>query len=195
MPEGAGMQILKYSLSVLITLLLVGNAGAQKLSDPPMGYSWVACKEIRASFLLPWGWYFKKGVQGDTFGYYFTQQNIEEKGEFLSGLSVNVIPNIPQKNGMSPSVYADSFIKAAILQKEIFKLPWQEGIGSLQGYGVVLLNHDPQRGDFISYNLAIANDRTGTLYLLTFESPAETWEQYRVVAGVMLKQFLLDDSF
>ncbi len=49
-------------------------------------------------------------------------------------------------------------------------------MGPFQVYGVVLLNRDRQKGDFITHNLAIANDQTGTIYLLIFESPAKSRE-------------------
>lgn len=189
------MQIRTFALGVFIVLLLAGSAAAQKFPEPPLGYSWVSCREINGTFLLPWGWYFKKRVEGQTYGYYFTRENIEEWGVFSTGLSINVIPNIPKKNNMLPSVYAGSFIEAAVRQKEIYKQPWQETLASLPAFGVVLLNPDPLGGDFISYNLAIANDRTGTLYLLAFESKAEEWERIRVAAGIMLKNFYLDVSF
>ena len=40
-------------------------------------------------------------------------------------------------------------------------------------------------------NLAVANDRTGTLYLLVFESPEDTWDAAWEVAAPMLKRFLI----
>ncbi len=62
-------------------------------------------------------WYFKQGQQGDSLGYLFTKENIDEEGEYFTGLSVNVIPRIPQKKGMSPSSFANSFIETAINEK------------------------------------------------------------------------------
>jgi len=194
MLKGASMKILKACLAILVVLLTACNAIATELPPPPEGYSWVHCDEIKGAFLMPIGWHFKKHKQGDKLGYFITEENIATKGEFLTGLSVNVIPEISQKNGMPPSIYANTYIKTAIIEKEIFKKPWATTMGPFQAYGVVLLNRDHHKGDFITHNLAIANDQTGTLYLLIFESPAKSWEASWAVAKPMLQRFLIDDS-
>ena len=188
------MNIIKASFATLVILLISFSAIATELPPPPSGYSWVSCNEIKGAFLMPQGWHFKKGSQGDTLGYFITKENIDEKGEFFTGLSVNVIPNIPQKKGISPSDYADTYIKTASDEREIFKKPWASTMGPFQGYGVVLVNRDSQKGDYITHNLAIANDRTGTLYLLTFESPAKAWDSSWSIGKPMLQRFLIDDT-
>lgn len=188
------MNINKASLTTLVFLLITFSAIATELPPPPSGYSWVSCTEIKGAFLMPQGWHFKKGSEGDTLGYFITKENINEIGEFFTGLSVNVIPNIPQENGMSPSAFADTYIKTASAQREVFKKPWVSTMGPFQGYGVVLVNRDSKKGDYMTHNLAIANDQTGTLYLLTFESPAKVWESSWSIGKPMLQRFLIDDT-
>jgi len=183
------------SILALVFLALVATgAVAAELPPAPAGYSWVSLSEIKGAFLMPLGWYFKKGRQGDTLGYYITRENIPESGEFLTGLSINVIPDIPEKSGMAPSLYATAFINKAVKQVEVVTPPWASLNGPFEGHGVVLLYRDDQKGDFIVHNLAIANDQTGTLYLITFESPAEAWEKARQIAEPILQRFLIDDT-
>jgi hypothetical protein len=59
---------------------------------------------------------------------------------------------------------------------------------------VVLLNKDPQQGDYITHSLAIGNDTTGTFYLIVYESPASTWGAAREVGEPILKKFLIDSD-
>ena len=63
---------------VLLALLVPFSVFATELPSPPNGYSWVSCKEIKGAFLMPLGWHFKKGMQGETLGYFFTKENIDE---------------------------------------------------------------------------------------------------------------------
>ena len=181
-------------MAIFIVLLSVTSSLSTELPPPPSNYDWVNCTEIKGAFLKPIGWYYKQVKQDDILGYFITKENIDEKGEYLTGLFVNVIPQIPQKKGMSSSNYAKAFIETAISEKEIFKKPWTNSMGPFQAYGVALLNRDSQKGDFITHNLAIANDQTGTIYLLIFESPAESWESSWKVAEPMLQRFLIDDT-
>lgn len=188
------MKSIKIFLIALLLCIASINAIATELPPPPEGYSWVRCNEIKGAFLMPMGWYFKKGQQGDTLGYFITKENIEENGEFLTGLTINVIPNIPKKSGMAPSDYAASFIKTAVSEREVFKKPWLSRMGPFEGHGVVLLNRDYQKGDYITHNLAIANDQTGTIYMIIFESPADSWNANWSIAEPMLQRFLIDDT-
>jgi hypothetical protein len=188
------MKVLKICLVVFFICMTSISAIATELPPPPDGYSWVNCNEIKGAFLMPLGWYFKKGQQGDTLGYFITKENIDENGEFLTGLSVNVIPNIPQKKGMVPSDYAATYIKTALSEREVLKRPWLTQMGPFEGHGIVLINRDYQKGDYITHNLAIANDQTGTIYIITFESPKKTWDTSWSIAEPMLQRFLIDDT-
>ena len=45
------------------------------------------------------------------------------------------------------------------------------------------------------YNLIIANDRTGTIYVVLYEAPEEEWEKAWKVGEPILKELIiLDDS-
>ncbi len=180
---------------LLIALLLAPfSAAALEIPPPPDGYSWASCPEIKGAFLMPMGWYFKKEQQGDTLGYFITQENIDETGGFRTGVSVNVIPDIPRKKGMPASIYAAGYIRTAIAEREVFKKPWFSTMGPFNGHGVVLLNRDIQKGDYITHNLAISNDQTGTLYLITFESPAALWESTWPIAEPIFRRFVINDT-
>lgn len=188
------MRLTKIIAAASILFFTILPALAGEMPPAPNGYSWVKCGEIKGAFLMPMGWYFKKGQKGVTQGYIFSKENIDESEEYFVGLSVNVVKNISQKTGIRPSSYANEFINQAIAKNEIFKSPWVTNREPFKSYGVVVLNRNDAKGDFITHNLAIANDTTGTLYLLVFESPAKTWESSWKIAEPMLKKFMLDDT-
>jgi len=188
------MKILKISIAILSIFFVCTSVFATELPAPPNGYSWVECEAIKGAFLKPSGWFFKQGTRGDAIGYFITKENIEVVGSFQTGLTVNVIPDIPRKKQIQASSFAASYIKAVTENGEVFKKPWANSMGPFEAYGVVVINRDAKQGDFVTHNLAIANDQTGTLYLLTFESPLNQWDSSWEIAEPMLKMFLIDDT-
>ena len=43
-------------------------------------------------------------------------------------------------------------------------------------------------------NLLIANDKTGTVFVVIFEAPTATWDMDAQVGDVILKKLFLDDE-
>lgn len=159
-------------LALLLLLLSAQIVFATELPPAPKGYSWVRCDETKSAFLKPNGWFFKKGKKGDTWGY--------------------VISNIPRKKDMLPTEYAAAFIQTGINNRKVIKEPWQNDMGPFQAYGVVLQNTDNKGGDFITHELAIGNDTTGTMYMIIFEAPAASWKAAWQLGEPMLQRFLID---
>lgn len=179
---------------VLLSSLLFLPAFATDLPPAPKGFSWVSFEETKSAFLKPTGWFSKKAKKGETWGYFITKENIDKTGKFNTGLTVNIIPNIQKKKGMPPTEYAAAFIQEGAKSRKVVKEPWQKNMGPFQSFGVVLLNKDNKGGDFITHNLAIGNDATGTIYLITFEAPASSWESAWKKGEPMLQRFLIDSD-
>jgi hypothetical protein len=49
-------------------------------------------------------------------------------------------------------------------------------------------------GKFTVHNLLIANNNTGTLYLVMFEAPSAEWTETWKIAEPMLKYLYIDDA-
>jgi hypothetical protein len=189
------MQTKTFLLLLLSAFLAMGAVSlATQLPIPPKGYAWVKCAETKSAFLKPDGWFFKKGKQGDIHGYFITKENIDQTGRFYTGLTVNIIPHIPKKKGMSPTQYAIAYIQSAAKARDVVKKQWSQDMGPFQTFGVVLRNRDSFSGDFITHNLAIGNDATGTFYLITFEAPASSWDSAWTLGEQMLRCFLIDSD-
>ena len=132
--------------------------------------------------------------KGETRSYFITKENIDKTGEFITGLSVNIVSGIPKKKGMSPVKYAKEFIQSAAASRKVAKEPWSTDMGPFKAFGIVLLNRDLRRGDFVTYNLAIGNEATGTFYLIIFEGPASSWETAWKIGEPILQRFLIDSD-
>jgi hypothetical protein len=57
---------------------------------PPPGFTWQEIPELKAAFLRPTGWFFKREEVNGTLAYYITRESIENGGAFQTGLTVNV---------------------------------------------------------------------------------------------------------
>ena len=187
------MEVSKILTGLFLTLF-TQHIHALELPSPPLGFEWVEASEIKGAFLKPKNWHFKKHKQGETQGYFLTKENINKKGFFITGASINVIPNIPLKTNMSPTKYAKAFVKQASLSRQIIKKAWFHKMGPFNSYGVVLKNSDQKKGDYNTHNLAISNDTTGTVYIVIYEAPSYNWNESWKVGEVILGKLYIDSD-
>ncbi|OGV72384.1 MAG: hypothetical protein A3K19_16305 [Lentisphaerae bacterium RIFOXYB12_FULL_65_16] len=182
------------SLTVLGTILLGFSVHAEELQlpPPPKGYSWERCEEIKGAFLRPDGWNFLKSKKGDTQGYFITKEPAGEGKQFTTGLTVNVITDIPRKKSVTPYRYAQIFRESA-RKTEKFTSEWDKAMGPFQSVGFVYIKTD-KSGSRTVHNLLIANDKTGTLYLVMFEAPADEWDAAWTTGEPILKLLYIDDT-
>jgi len=186
---------MKYLFVLVLSLFTYASAVA-KPSDfpaPPSGYSWVSCSETKSAFLKPDGWFFKEERKGSgTWGYFISKENIEKAGSFITGLSVNVIKDVPSKAHASAPDYAAAFIDEAAQTHKVVAAPWSKTLGPFHQFGVRTLVADPKGGDYITHTLAIGNEQTGTVYVLIFEAPVASWDAAWKVGEPILKKFSID---
>ena len=98
----------------------------------------LVAQRSRGAFLRPTGWHFKKSKRGDTLGFFITKENITKTGQFTTGLTINVISDIPKKKCMSPYEFAHQFREGA---RESLKLTeeWDKDMGPFKSLG---FDHD-----------------------------------------------------
>ncbi len=168
-----------------------------ELPPPPGGYTWEVFEETKSAFLKPDGWYVKETKHGSTLGYFITKEDIDQDGRFITGLTVYVMQDMARKQGMTAGQYALTFIKTAAESKEskkVIKAPWAREMGPFKMHGVVLLNRDAEQGDFVTHNLMIGNDETGTVYMIIFEGPAAFWDATWKIGEPMLQRFMIESE-
>jgi hypothetical protein len=164
-----------------------------ELPTPPEGFGWQQLNEIKAAFLLPDGWHFLKQRSGETQAYFLTREDIEERGSFSTGLSINVVPDVEEKTGYTAPAYARAFVAVAGTDtgEEVLERA-QLGDDVLPGFGVRTRSENDAGQMVIVHRIAFGNSETGTFYLISFESPEKRWEQAWEKGETMLTRFVLD---
>ena len=77
------------------------------LPTAPAGYSWQEIPEIRAAFLKPTGWHFKRESQRGPRRFHHARKTFDNVGPIHTGLTINVIREM---KGRSAVEYAKSFV-------------------------------------------------------------------------------------
>lgn len=147
------------------------------LIDPPEGYTWWLCQPTHTALLKPDGWHTKTEVQQGALRYYISKENIDEQGEYTTGFMVKVMPMVDQRLGKPATEIQSLLITQLMKDKQVLAGPSRFEAGPLIMYHVILMNEDVGNGDFIAFNLVVANNKTGTLYMIVFEAPADQWDQ------------------
>ena len=74
----------------LFAVLSVQTIAAVDVPPPPPGFTWQEVPELKAAFLKPNDWFFKREEQNGTLAFFITKENIDKNGQFQTGLTVNV---------------------------------------------------------------------------------------------------------
>jgi len=155
-------------------------------ADPPAGYEWYTFDAGKGAYLRPDGWFVKVEADGDTDALFISKEDIDKKGSFTTGLTVNVVRGIQTKTGQVPSQYAAGYISALAEQHkllETFPLPPSEG---MTGF-FARFRDASHRPIIMVVHLVIADDVTDTMRIEIFESPERDWPQAWVHGERMLK--------
>lgn len=172
----------------LVMMASVANAEKPKLPAPPDGFEWQWCDEVRVGLLKPDGWHYHTHNKGATLGYFITKESIAEKGEFATGLTLNVIPDVGKKTGGQASDVAKSIVGRAIRDRESVLTVIPPGnAGPTQTFGCRV-----KRNGSIMHYFLIADNGADKLYLFYFESPEKEWDAAWKTGEQLLKKLVID---
>jgi tetratricopeptide (TPR) repeat protein len=177
---------------------LSGDAGDASYFEPPApeGYCWERAGKSQALLLRPDGWHFKAVEQGDSLAYFITREPIPADAklgsyQFETGFTINVWRGFGQARGMAPSAYALAYVQEMVQLAELeVEGKWQYRGDTFVGY-VVQHCSDTDIGRLRQQVHLIANDRTGTLHILRFETPKRLWERDWTLAKVVMENLRL----
>ncbi|MFT3869649.1 MAG: hypothetical protein QM715_14430 [Nibricoccus sp.] len=177
----------------VIVFVFATCCAATELPVAPNGFLWQEVPTIKAAILRPNDWFYKEDQSGTTTALFITKESIQKKGRFETGLTLNCVRDIPAKAGMPPSAYAVAFAQEAATKHKLdeqmafdhgpFKAVRFRYVDASKGITSVTICH-----------LLIANDKTGTLFLVIFEAPTKNWENEWKLGEVILKKMLLDND-
>ena len=188
----AGFVSNKRLLVVLLMLCLTASvAFSGQMPNAPEGYKWYESKHGVGTFLKPKGWYIKEDETKGTKALFITKQKIKKNGVFVTGLTVNQVPDFHKNTGKIPSEYAKGFIAQLIKSNKaikVFNLP--------RGKTVMHGAQIQTTGDGLTtrmHYLAFGNDVEDKLYLIWFEAPEITWDDDFRKAAPILNMFILGE--
>ncbi|HTO86631.1 MAG TPA: hypothetical protein VMR54_03770 [Thermoanaerobaculia bacterium] len=162
---------------------------AEDIPPAPEGFSWKRIESVKASFLMPKGWYFKEEEKQGTRAFFITREDIDSTGQFETGLTVNV-----QKFKKDKATVKAAQLVVAMMQPNEVLDEWTTEAGVLKAFGCRVRETEKDHPPLIVHLLAIGNEKTNTLYLILFESPEKSWDEAWAKGQVMLEKFFLDDE-
>jgi hypothetical protein len=176
----------KFVLLVLFAALLEA-AIAIDLPSPPPGFTWQEIPELKAAFLRPNGWFFKREEQKGTLAYFITKEDIEKNGEFQTGLTINAF-HLKQESAVERGKHLIDQLAATKHAKA-----WAQDIGPFKEFGCLYKDADAS-GTSVVHTLTVANPKTNTMYLFIFESPESNWDASWKLGKQIMDTLAIDDE-
>lgn len=182
---------------LILLVLLALPAAAQRydarLATPPAGFAWQPLPEAKAALPLPAGWHYRAEGTKAAPTYYLTQEAVGESGEFDTGLSLQVVRKAQAHTRHAAPEYAELLMlrtgfgpgRQRLADTAAVVGPWHK-------WAVRYRETAPDAEPRIIYQLALANAKTDTLYLLTFESSEKEWADAWRLGQVMVREWVLD---
>ncbi|MBV1775570.1 hypothetical protein KSF73_07550 [Burkholderiaceae bacterium DAT-1] len=150
---------------------------------------WYESSNGVGSFFRPREWFVKEEVKGNTSAIFITKENIDISGRFLTGMSINKVFDFYRKNNKKPSEFAKLILGKMSNSGVILK----NGVisGNSLDMNVLRIRKDEGGEGVIIHYLSIGDDSKDLFYLISFESPAEVWEDNFKFGSFMLNCFAL----
>lgn len=165
------------------------------LPNPPSGYDWHECKGSKTFVIVPNGWHTLNETKEDTQACFITKEKIIGSNMFKTGLSINAIPNIPEKTGASPTKYAEAFFAKAQSTMKVDNYNKTMN-GPLKIYSAFMYPQSVVSDKpIVLFQLIAANEETGSIYVVTFESPEDEWDNYSPIVKDTLENLALNNTF
>jgi hypothetical protein len=177
---------MKHFLLILFTVASVlGEQAALKEQALPA---------INAKILIPEGWFTKEESDDGVTVYQVSREKAEnEEDVFSAGLILSVTNKVPDRASMKPSEYASDLLSSAQDEGDGAKLQRTEE-GPFQCLRLEYTIESTE-GNIKVINLAKANDRTGTLYFATWQSPEQEEPQLEKLREAVLASLKFDPAF
>ncbi len=168
-------------------------------TELPHGFTMKLCPSIRAQFPMPLDWFYREEENSIMRSCYLTRDLIRPSVLFTTGLTVFAEKNIKKKHGYTPLVRARSYMDTQTEMQPIgdWKMNSKGRLVTFRGFfqtdSRTVNRQLIQPATY--YVEATANDRTDTVYYITFETPTSKWEQDAEIAHTMIDNRILDEKY
>lgn len=177
----------------------------EQSSELPSGYIWKELQGTRARFPMPDTWFLLTQQVSGIRAFYMTRESIPSQGSYITGLSVNITPNIRRRTGRSAMEMAEGLMETLpmipqggitrieegplAIFRRFFFFPEPRTIPIPQFGGGFVLRVMPPTNFYVE---TVANRRTDTAYIIQFETPSTKWHEDRQIALTMIESGVLD---
>lgn len=175
---------MRTALLVFITSMSL-IAGDTVLRDYPM-------PDVKASIQIPEGWSATTENEDGVFVYHFGKNGKKSDTE-AAAITLSVTTKVPERTEQSPAAYAAALVDmpqddgtSAPVQKSEFN-----GLPSLRSE----YDFEGDNGKMRAVNVAIPNDKTGTLYFFAWQSPMDEALEMEAIREKILASAKFDLSF
>ncbi len=189
--------ILAWGAPAAILLFVISMAGAGcrtpasreflgKLPPPPAGFRWEHFPEAGVAVPCPPGWHRASSLVPGVFNASLSLEKASADGAFATGFTVKLIAGIRERSGRTPAhlgaamfsrLVADSGTE--VLVQEPFRVSGGGRAAFVRFRGMNKLGRK-----ITAHRFYLAMDRADLLYIYTFESPSETWDEAFARYGV-----------
>ena len=160
-------------------------AGEINLHDQPL-------PEVKASIQLPEGWASSTESEEGVFVYHLGKGGHAGEPDPLS-ITLSVTTKVPERTTQSPSQYASALIdmsqddgpNSAIQKGQLNSLP------SLRSE----YHFESDKGKMRAVNIAVPNDKTGTLYFFAWQAPMDEPAESEAIRDKVVASVKFDPAF
>ena len=187
----------------LVCVILVSGCQRPEFSDgkgpvAPKGYVWQEFKEVHAAILKPKRWHTSKVILDNHSIFRLTRERVSADQEFLTGLTLHVFQDVPGVMDMSPSQLAEKYLSDYAMDKQALEVFVPKVSGNMIQSGGTYRNRMKLKGKtrvFKIHITALANDESGTLYLLVYACPVSQWDKFLDTIITVGSDVMLDPAF
>ncbi len=183
------LRIIAFTLFFLLSACSLMRHGEETppLEAAPPGFSWYTAKNGVGDYLVPTGWFVKEESGASTNALFISEQDLEKQNEFSVGFTVNQINAWSKKSKLKPSEYAKVFIQKLKREKTVLN----SGVvkGNLVEMNVAVVKMDNHGVPVTMHQIAMGLDTKDQVYLISFESPSESWKGNFAYGRQMLNLF------
>lgn len=175
---------MRTSLLILLTAI-AALAGEIALREQTLA-------EVKASIQIPEGWTSTTESEDGVFVYHLGKG--AQAGEpDPSSITLSVTTKVPERTTQLPGQYAAALIDMS--QDEGPNSPIQKGV--INGLPSLRSEYDfeSDKGKMRAVNIAIPNDKTGTLYFFAWQAPMEEPAEAEAVREKILASVKFDPNF
>lgn len=157
-------------------------AGDAALNDHPL-------PDVKASLQIPEGWTATTENEDGVFVYHFGKPGTPE----AASITLSVTTKVPERTEQSPAAYAAALVDMP--QDDGTSAPVQKG--ELNGLPSLRSEYDfdGDTGKMRAVNIAIPNNKTGTLYFFAWQAPVDEALEIEALREKILASAKFDPSF